>query len=565
MTMRSPIGSPISRVFRAFGEANASLVKSVFAGAAAAFSVRLPKNSTYTGPLLRVRRSSDDAVLDVGALAAADANGDRWLDLDALTLFCGAPQRPLPALSVATAVAFSLRRVGDYNGPAIRVRRSSDNVETNVGFDANGDLDTVVLLAFCGAGNGFLTTWYDQSGNARNWTQASQAAQPRIVNAGVIETLGGRPTVRGLGAQWMVADWTPVAVPGISLTATWRSDSTAATPQMFDFRDARDGQDLFDDSNGGGANVRARNAAGLLTSTAGTSRNLLPHVSTYAWDGATLSMRQDGTAIGSTALGGTMELSRVALFTNAISQGTAVFTGAMSEFIATFVNPTTNDRTLLEQSQAARYGVALATAIPSGFVATWYDQSGFARHATQTTAGSQPRIVDAGVVGRLNSEPAINLVSDASLNATDPLGGDNTLDVTINKVGTAGYGRGRDGFGAGWSIQNPASFVFTSPLNSYAATAPGTGDSTLSTLRIDQAPTGNSTAQLFYSGVAGTQFSVNNRILRSSTVGLVLGASNGTASPGTCSEFVVFPSALSTTDRQTLEQSQGSAFGIIVS
>jgi hypothetical protein len=29
------------------------------------------------------------------------------------------------------------------------------------------DLDTASLLTFCGAGNGFVTTWYDQSGKCK--------------------------------------------------------------------------------------------------------------------------------------------------------------------------------------------------------------------------------------------------------------------------------------------------------------------------------------------------------------------------------------------------------------
>ena len=62
-----------------------------------------------------------------------------------------------------------------------------------------GDLDTNALLAHVGGGNGFVTTWYDQSGNGRNATQATAANQPRIVSNGVLHTLGGRPTIRSFG------------------------------------------------------------------------------------------------------------------------------------------------------------------------------------------------------------------------------------------------------------------------------------------------------------------------------------------------------------------------------
>lgn len=99
----------------------------------------------------------------------------------------------------SAAAAYSLRKLRTaYTGSAIRVRRSSDNTEQNIGFDASGNLDTTALLSFVGAGNGFVTTWYDQSGSGNNATQTTASSQPRIVNAGIIETVGGKPAVRWL-------------------------------------------------------------------------------------------------------------------------------------------------------------------------------------------------------------------------------------------------------------------------------------------------------------------------------------------------------------------------------
>lgn len=84
----------------------------------------------------------------------------------------------------ATA-AYSLRKLRtDYTGACIRVRRSSDNTEQDIGFVGN-DLDTASLLSFVGAGNGFVTTWYDQQGS-NNLTQAISSGQPQIVASGSI-------------------------------------------------------------------------------------------------------------------------------------------------------------------------------------------------------------------------------------------------------------------------------------------------------------------------------------------------------------------------------------------
>jgi hypothetical protein len=96
----------------------------------------------------------------------------------------------------SAAAAYSLRKLSNtYAGSAIRVRRSSDSTEQNIGF-INGQLDTAALLTFCGVGNGFVTTWYDQSGNAKNLIQTTSASQPSIVVSGALVTRNSKPYIR---------------------------------------------------------------------------------------------------------------------------------------------------------------------------------------------------------------------------------------------------------------------------------------------------------------------------------------------------------------------------------
>ena len=91
--------------------------------------------------------------------------------------------------------AYSLRKLSSsYNSFAIRVRRSSDNTELNVGF-VGDQLNTSAILTFCGSGNGFVSTWYDQTGNLRHLTQPTAANQPRIVSSGVLELVNNRPAI----------------------------------------------------------------------------------------------------------------------------------------------------------------------------------------------------------------------------------------------------------------------------------------------------------------------------------------------------------------------------------
>ena len=103
------------------------------------------------------------------------------------------------------AAAYSLRKLRNgYVGNAIRVRRSSDNAEQDIAFDASGNLDTVSLLAFVGSGNGFVTTWYDQSGNSRHTVQTTATSQPYIVINGSISLQNGKPTLYFNGSSsWL--------------------------------------------------------------------------------------------------------------------------------------------------------------------------------------------------------------------------------------------------------------------------------------------------------------------------------------------------------------------------
>lgn len=91
----------------------------------------------------------------------------------------------------AWSVARKLRTA--YSGALIRVRRSNDNSELDIGFNGSNELDTAALNTFVGSNNAFIVTKYDQSGNGRNWTQATAGKQPRIMNAGVLDTENGKP------------------------------------------------------------------------------------------------------------------------------------------------------------------------------------------------------------------------------------------------------------------------------------------------------------------------------------------------------------------------------------
>lgn len=110
---------------------------------------------------------------------------------DLLTLYPGA------------AAAYSVRKLSSsYTGAALRVRKSSDNTESDIGFDSNGDLDTTALIAFVGGfADGFVTKWYDQSGNNKDGIQTTANDQPRIVSSGLIDIVNLKPAVNFISSD----------------------------------------------------------------------------------------------------------------------------------------------------------------------------------------------------------------------------------------------------------------------------------------------------------------------------------------------------------------------------
>lgn len=173
------------------------------------------------------------------------------------------------------AAAYSVRRLSStYTGALIEVRRSSDNTTQDIGYDANGDLDTAALLAFVGAGDGFVRTWYDQSGNANNAQQTTTSIQPQIVSSGNLILENSKPVIHFTTAsnQWFalnsdinsIDDWSIFEVKkkltnnSVGLSIQNSANSAAPYP-------------IWDYSDG---NIYIRNRMGYRTATGNNTNQI---------------------------------------------------------------------------------------------------------------------------------------------------------------------------------------------------------------------------------------------------------------------------------------------------
>lgn len=133
------------------------------------------------------------------------------------------------------ALAYSLRNLTSawVGLPVVQVRRSSDNALSD--FTAAQVLDGT-LAAWVGAGDGFVRTWYDQSGGGRNATQTvANTQQPRIVSGGVLDVgETGLPCVRfidntsGLLHNLRSAPYYNTNVPVISAFSVYQKNTVGS-------------------------------------------------------------------------------------------------------------------------------------------------------------------------------------------------------------------------------------------------------------------------------------------------------------------------------------------------
>lgn len=381
------------------------------------------------------------------------------------------------------AAAYSLRKLRTaYTGSAIRVRRSSDNTETDIGFNNAGDLDTSALAAFVGNGNGFVTRWYDQSGNDRHATQTGTTEQPLAVSSGSLVTMNTKPslnfntattrlryqqvtnflsqpttifaTVQGVdvNGQRFISDGSNLNVgqlaiqssnvlgiyagTSLQVTSTTPLTSVFLAYALFNTTTSQVGVN----SNivtGGAGNANMNNAITLGISGDFGPRGLRGKLTEYVIYPNNNSANRIGieTNINSYYRIYQQEALLLDYYPDAAAAYSlrklrSGYTGAAIQVRRSSDNAVQN---IGFDSNGGLDTTALTTFVGTGntgFVTTWYDQSGNNNHATQSTTANQPVIFSAGAIISENTKPSIyfNNGNTVCLNLTSTI---NTNPFTI--------------------------------------------------------------------------------------------------------------------------------------
>lgn len=166
------------------------------------------------------------------------------------------------------AAAYSLRLLNtDYTGDAVIVRRASDNTTQSIGF-IDGELDTDTLDTFCSGTNGFITTWFDQSGNGNNVTQTTASAQPKIYDnsTGVILD-NGQAALEFNGTSNELVN-TYLTGSTLSIVSIASSNNSSSEQNIYNITTS---EGVFDDFVSLGYNRNASNQIGSTLRERGTS------------------------------------------------------------------------------------------------------------------------------------------------------------------------------------------------------------------------------------------------------------------------------------------------------
>ena len=403
--------------------------------------------------------------------------------------------RPLTQLGVSASAAYSLRQLSaTYSGSAIQVRRSSDNTTMDIGF-IGGALDTTALLNFVGSGSGYVTTWYDQSGNSLNSSQSTQASQPRIVNAGVLDTvtLNGvtRPAVRFDGTDdFMNISLNITTGHTISYTAVRRGAGSTYAPDFGYLAGSSDyGAVHYIKSNLSGASYPMYNSSGSYDG-AGSYAVDTPFVGTLnlPLSSGSWNFYKNGTSEGGGNAGNYSGFGVTGLQIARQTNPSRYANNSYGDIYVFLSNLTATQRSTLETNQMMYYGVVanpFGSASGFGFLPTntlAYISNGATLDLNGTTqtigalAGETNSFLtlNGGVLytgndnttvtnfdGRVTDTGNIVKIGSATWYVTNAVASLSNATVTINGGTLVVYGAQNLGSGSSLTISNGSALLIT--------------------------------------------------------------------------------------------------------
>ena len=450
------------------------------------------------------------------------------------------------------------------SAPAIRVRRTSDDALQDIGFSATGDLNTVALLDFIGGPN--LFTYSEQLNNTAVWS-------------------GVGSTITANGA----------IAPNSSMTAELFNETASNNEHFVDYNyttpqaNSMYSMSLYVkpiDNTSRLIIIRGVFADGTSSSYMSFNLNTGTYVNSVGgrWINPSITALPSGWYLlrGTYTTVATIPAATDLVFrvqymvdnplANVYPGNAAISTalwGAQLQPGSTFLGYTPT------------LGVPQLV-VPTGYVHTWFDQTGNARHITQINQDNQPMIVDTGVIVRgPNGKVTVNFWGDRAYTASSFLtnnaatitASSSTINMVTRWLSLTGVGNTDLPFGIGTTNDTRRGrFFYRSNNNMVGWSAwgcdvtgtvinpdPGGAIHTYNAIQVGSALT------MAKDGVE-YNFTLPNIPLTPST-GIAMGQLNNPSQTSNyftemeLSEAIVFASALLPAERRILQCDQGSYYG----
>lgn len=437
----------------------------------------------------------------------------------------------LDNLAVTPTLAVSTRRLKtSYAGSALRVVRSSDSTESDIGFVSSGNLNVFALGSFVGVEN--LITYSEDFTNAAwtksNTTVASGKTAPDDTTNAILmtenTTLSDHSVYRSLSlasAQYTISLYAKASSRRYLVVYFYQSSTVKAV--MFDLQT--------------GTTVGVMDATNLPDSYAIEYSEYGYYRLSVTATGAFIECGFQMSNSSSPALSAT----KLPQYTGDGASGLYIFGAQISTgSLKAYCKTTT----------------ATQTTTYNGTVRTLYDQSGNANNLTNATTAQLPTILTSGVFEKLNGKvaPLTNgtnqILATGAMSVAQPFSRLSTMQAVTLPVNSVFMD-------ATTSTNNK---LYTSAANELSMYA-GSNLVVKSTIPTNDIVTlsevyNGSSSTSYYNGVQGSTGNPGS----SGLDGLVIGGMSGATSCANArfGDVFVFASALSSSDRTTIEEDMAS-------
>ena len=256
------------------------------------------------------------------------------------------------------AAAYSLRSLTGGDPKVVRVRRDTDG-----GAGDNDEQDFTAsevfsgaLAAFVGSGNdGFVETWYDQSGNSKDAVQETAANQPLLVASGV--ALSGLSFDGSTSSRTLVAPSVTGLAGSLSIFSVSVRDATGNTVSL---SNSSSGGRYFAIQEGGSTSVaNPRNTASITVSDSVSGANRLTFAVTTGATSTSVGANSSAVTTSTSDYGDDFSgthINQIAIGVLRTASPTGYFNGRINEILV-YNSDQTDNRTAVETNINSHYSL----------------------------------------------------------------------------------------------------------------------------------------------------------------------------------------------------------------